>query len=124
MRKPTPTPSSLPRLWRRSGVVLACMALSCTSREEKAVELVEAIADVFEKHGEGDCDKLADKLDALVRERSEDLAALAESDKTADSRARSAKFKKRIGNAVDRIVQNAAKCGAQPRVQETLGKIL
>lgn len=125
MRPPTPTPSSLPRHLWRSGVVFVCAALSsCTSREEKAVELVEAIADVFEKHGEGDCDKLADKLDALVSERSDDLEALAESDKTADSRAKTAKFKKRIGNAVDRIVQNAAKCGAQPRVQETLGKIL
>jgi hypothetical protein len=97
---------------------------SCTSREEKAVELVEAMADVFERHGDGDCGKLADKLDALVSERAEDLDALAESDKSADSRAKSAKFKKRIGAAVDRIVANAGKCGAEPRVAETLQKLL
>lgn len=125
MRRSTWTGALLPRISRFAGVAFACLPLvSCTSREEKAVELIEAIADVFEKHGEGDCDKLADKLDALVSARSEDLDALAESDKTADSRAKTAKFKKRIGNAVDRIVKNAAKCGAQPRVQETLQKIL
>lgn len=125
MRSPVSKRSLPARLSRRAGVACAWLMLtSCTSREEKAVELVEGIADVFEKHGEGDCDKLADKLDALVSARPDDLDALAESDKTADSRAKTAKFKKRIGNAVDRIVKNAAKCGAQPRVQETLQKIL
>jgi hypothetical protein len=110
---------------RRLLLSLALLTLaSCKAREEKAVELVEAMADVFEKHGDGDCGKLADKLDALVAERSDDLDALAESDKSAEGRAKTAKFKKRIGNAVDRIVQNAQKCGAEPRVAETLQKLL
>lgn len=123
MIKRTSTPTLRQRLARLCGAGLLLLA-SCTSREEKAVELVEAVADVFEKHGDGDCDKLADKLDALVSARPDDWAALAESDKTADARAKSAKFKKRIGNAVDRIVQNAGKCGTNPRVTETLQKIL
>jgi hypothetical protein len=110
---------------RRVLLSLAVLTLpACKAREERAVELVEAMADVFEKHGDGDCGKLADKLDALVDERSDDLDALAESDKNAEGRARTAKFKKRIGNAVDRIVEHAAKCGAEPRVAETLQKIL
>ncbi len=122
-----PTPWSRSRRFAALFFVAAApawLAGGCTSREERAVELVEAIADVFEKHGDGDCGKLADKLDTLVAERASDLEALAESDKTADGRAKSAKFKKRIGAAVDRIVANAAKCGAEPRVADTLQKIL
>lgn len=112
-------------LLRRPLLLSATLVLaSCTSQEEKAVELVEAMADVFEKHGDGDCGKLADKLDALVAARAEDLDALAESDRNAEGRAKTAKFKKRIGAAVDRIVANAQKCGAEPRVAETVQKIL
>ena len=110
---------------RRLLLSLAVLVLaSCKTREEKAVELVEAMADVFEKHGDGDCGKLADKLDALVAERADDLDALADSDKSAEDRAKTAKYKKRIGTAVDRIVAHAQKCGAEPRVSETLQKIL
>ncbi len=103
--------------------LLVPVLCGCTSREEKAVELVEGIADVFERHGAGDCGKLADKLDALVSERADDLDALAESDKSPESRAKSAKYKKRIGKAVDRIVANAAACGKEPRVAETLQRV-
>ena len=116
LRKSTPRSATLVGAW--------LLLSACTSREERAVELVETLADVFEKHGEGDCDKLADKLDAIVSARAEDWEALAQSDKTADGRAKSAKFKKRIGNAVDRIVSHAGKCGTHARVTETLGKIL
>jgi phage-related tail protein len=112
------------RLPPSSFAALALLALpACTPREEKAVEVVEAMADVFEKHGGGDCDKLADRLDALVRSRADDLDALAESDKSTESRERSAKYKKRIEAAVERIVANAGKCGAEPRVAAALKKI-
>jgi hypothetical protein len=123
MAQPTPWSLSLSHALVSAAVAWSGL-IGCTSREERAVEVVEALADVFEKHGEGDCGKLADKLDAVVQERASDLEALAESDKTAEGRAKSAKFKKRIGAAVDRIVAHAGKCGAEPRVADTLQKIL
>jgi hypothetical protein len=104
--------------------LIASLALSCTSREEKAVELVESIAEVFAANGDGDCDKLADRLDKIVERDKDALAALSESDSSKEARKRSAKFQKRIDVAFGTILEKAPKCGAEPRVAKVLEKIL
>jgi hypothetical protein len=104
--------------------LFAALALSCTSREEKAVEVVESIADAFAQSGDGDCDKLADRLDKIVERDKDALAALSESDASKEARKRSAKFQKRIDVAFGTILEKAPKCGAEPRVAKVLEKIL
>lgn len=112
---------------RRAAAPILALAVAisgCQSREEKAVELVESIADVFSQHGEGDCDVLADRLDALLKSNKDALAALAESDANQEARKRSAKYQSRIDKAFSKIVAKSKKCGAEPRVAATLAKIL
>jgi len=104
---------------------LAAIALSaCQSREEQAVELVERVAEVFEQHGGGDCEKLANRLDTLLKENPEALAALAESDGSKEAQKRSARYQARIDKAFQKIVDKAAKCGAEPRVSDVIAKIM
>lgn len=104
--------------------LVASLSFSCTSREEKAVELVESIAEAFAESGDDDCDKLADRLDKIVERDKDALAALSESDSSKEARKRSAKFQKRIDVAFGTILERAPKCGAEPRVAKVLEKIL
>jgi hypothetical protein len=97
---------------------------ACQSREEQAVELVERIAEVFEQHGDGDCDKLANRLDTILKENPQALAALAESDGSKEAQKRSAKYQARIDKAFRKIVDKAAKCGAEPRVSDAIARIM
>lgn len=102
---------------------LALSLCACKSREEKAVELVEAIADAFGRHGK-DCDALAADLDKLVKRDPEALAALAESDANPAAQKRLMPYRSRIDKAVDRIVDSAATCGGDARVAAVVEQIL
>ena len=114
----------IPR-WALPVCSLAAIALgACQSREEQAVELVEEIATVFDQHGDGDCDKLANRLDTILKDNAGALEALAESDGSKEARKRSAKYQARIDKAFLKIVDKASKCGAEPRVSEAIAKIM
>jgi hypothetical protein len=95
----------------------------CESREEKAVDLVEQIAEVFSTYGE-DCDELAKRLDRTLDGEDDALRALGESDATEGGRKRIAPYRKRIDAAVGTIVDHAAKCGSDPRVAKVVEKLL
>ncbi len=75
-------------------------------------------------NGDGDCNVLADKLDALLKSNKDALAALAESDANQAARKRSAKYQGRIDKAFTKIVSKSKKCGAEPRVAASLARIL
>jgi hypothetical protein len=119
---------------RRSGtarhVVSALLVIlfgpTCSSppsREEKAVALLERMADAFERHGDSDCDALAAALDDASTDE-DALLALSEVDRTDASRRRLAKLQQRIDDATAKIVDHAKKCGADPRVSRALAAVL
>ncbi|NUP14237.1 MAG: hypothetical protein HOW73_50020 [Polyangiaceae bacterium] len=120
---PTQQASFVTRLARLAPLSVA-LVLGCQSREEKAVELVESLATVFEKHGNGDCAVLADRLEGALVGKDDALAALAESDANKEARKRSAKYQQRIDAAFQKIVDNSRMCGKEPRVGAVLAKIL
>ena len=104
-------------------LVLSLVLCGCTSREEKAVLLIEEISGAFARHGTN-CDVLAKELDGLVAGNTDALDALAESDASKDARKRMGPYRKRIDAAVDVIVKNAATCGSDPRVTKVVEKLL
>lgn len=108
--------------WLFSGALLLATP-GCTSKEEKAVLLVESIADAFEKNGK-DCDALAARLDKLMKGDPEALAALVESDANPSAQKRLMPFRGRIDKAVDRIVGHAEACGGDARVAAVMEQVL
>jgi hypothetical protein len=95
-----------------------------TSREEKAVLLLERMADAFEKYGDTDCEALATDLDRAIAKDGDALAALADSDRDDSARRKISKFQRRIDDATLRIVGHAKKCGSDPRVSRALAAVL
>ncbi len=126
----SPPMSLRPTRAARHGVIFVAVALgvsqgceSPASREEKAVTLLERMADAFERHGDSDCDSLAAALDEASKDE-DALLALSEVDRTDASRRRLAKLQKRIDAATTTIVDHAKKCGSDPRVSRALSVVL
>ena len=86
--------------------------------------MLEEVAHAFEKHGSKNCAELADRLESIVESHADEIEALGQSDRSAESRERMAKHKKRIDAAVETIVEHADRCRDEPRVGEALAKIL
>jgi hypothetical protein len=100
---------------------LFALPLGCASDEEKAVRLLEEMAEISEKNS-SDCDVLAKKLATFRKENKSRFALLRDSDRLkGQSKKRfEQEYQARIGKAMDRMVDATTTCRNDPKIAEAM----
>lgn len=96
-------------------------ASGCTSDEEKAVQLLEEMAELAEKNND-DCDGLAAKLASFRKSNKDRFALLRDSDKLKGTSKKRFEedYQARIGKAMDKMVSATTPCRNDPKIAEAM----
>lgn len=102
-------------------VVLLVLSSGCTSDEEKAVLLLEEMAELAEKHSD-DCAGLASKLASFRKSNKARFALLRDSDKLKGTSKKRFEedYQARIGKAMDKMVAATTPCRNDPKIAEAM----
>jgi hypothetical protein len=103
---------------------LAATSAGCAPDEERTVELVEEMAELFARH-QGDCDRLGAELDAFATDNAARFADLkrigrleGDARKTFDAR-----YGARLQAAMKKLMAGASACMTNPKVEGALRRI-
>lgn len=105
-------------------VAASLLGVGCKPDEERTVELVEEMATLFARH-QADCDRLGAEFDAFASDNAARFADLKRLGRLeGEERKRfDAKYGARLEAAMQKLMDGASACMANPKVESALKRI-